>query len=207
MSQGMGAGRPRKHPRDPAVGQLAIDAEWQDIADEKSEAIIQKQKYVDYSMTALVDKADDGNNRFAAIILAIQEISQDANLEDVQSLYDCFHKYLEFCYEHNVNITNSSAYMACGISKQTVSAWSLGMYRAAHDPEYKKFAQYVQQMCGINREQMMVDGKLNPIVAIWHQKNYDGFTDRPPELTAPEDETEDPTVSEIAQKYANIGDD
>ena len=45
MSQGEGGGRPRKHPHDPAIGQLAIDAEWQEIADEKSDQLTLRNKY------------------------------------------------------------------------------------------------------------------------------------------------------------------
>ena len=206
MSQGEGGGRPRKHPHDPAIGQLAIDAEFQEIADGKSAAIIEKQQYLNYSMTSLVDNADEGNNRFAAIIMAIQEISQDADINDIDSLYSCLDRYLKWCYHHNVTITNGGAYAACGVSKQAISDWECGVKRASQ-PEYKEFARLIRKLCGINREQMMADGKLNPVVGIWWQKNWDGFSDRPPELQAAEEKEEDPTVNEIAQKYAGIGDD
>lgn len=207
MSQGEGGGRPRKHPHDPAVGQFAIDAEWQEIADAKSEAIVQKQSYTPYQMTALIDNTD-GINRFAAIIMAIQEIAKDANLEDIDSLYNCFHNYLDFCCQHNVVVTNMSAYMACGVSKQTISMWAAGQRRAANHPEYKQFAEYVQQMCAANREQMAVEGKINPIIAIFHQKVHDGFDDHPSSsLLLADDDKEELSASEIAEKYAGIGDD
>ena len=208
MSQGEGGGRPRKHPHAAAIGQYAIDAEWQDIADEKSEAITLHNQYGNYdAMTALVDNAGERNNRFAAVIMAINEISKDANFNDIKSMYDCITRYIEFCYDHGVNITNGGAYAACGVSRQTISEWSHGLKRAANSPEHQQFAKYLQQLCSINREQMMVDGKLNPIIGIWWQKNYDGFSDRPAAEIEAGDDDQDLTANEIAEKYAGIGDD
>ena len=206
MSQGEGGGRP-KNVR-PAVGQYAIDAEWQEIADEKSEAITFHNQYGSYNaMTALVDNAGDRNNRFAAVVMAINEISKDADSSDIKSLYDCVTRYIEFCYEHGVNITNGGAYAACGVSRHTISQWAHGQKRAANDPAYQQFAKYIQQICSVNREQMMAEGKLNPIVGIWWQKNFDGFTDHPVAEIESGDDDPDLTATEIAEKYAGIGDD
>lgn len=208
MSQGEGGGRPRKHPHPQCIDQYAIDAEWQDIADEKSDAIATHNQYGSYdAMLALVDNSGERNNRFAAVIMAINEISKDADFNDIDSLYNCVSKYIEFCYEHGVNITNGGAYAACGVSRQTISEWSHGQKRAASSPEHQQFAKYLQQLCSINREQMMVDGKLNPIIGIWWQKNYDGFTDHPVAAVEIGDEEPEVSESEIAQKYAGIGED
>ena len=208
MSQGEGGGRPRKHPHEPAVGQYAIDAEWQEIADEKSTEIIQRQQYIPYTTEAMITNAGEDNNRFVAIIMAVQEISKDADLNDVSTLKNCFDRYLEFCYKHNVIVTNMCAYLACGVSKQTISAWSLGQNRANGHPEYKEFADYVKQMCAANREQLAVEGKVNPIISIFHQKTHDGFDDRPANhMFLVDDEHVELSASEIAEKYAGIGDD
>lgn len=204
MSQGEGGGRPRKHPREPAIGQYAIDAEWQEIADGNTDAIVERNKW--RGATYLVDTAGEKNNRFAAIIMAINEISKDADLNDINTLYACLDRYIKWCFDHNVTITNSGAYAACGVSKQAISDWACGVKRV-DQPEYKEFAALIRQLCGINREQMMADGKLNPIVGIWWQKNFDGYTDKPRELIEVSEDERDPTVNEIAQKYANIGDD
>ena len=204
MSQGMGAGRPRKNPHDPAVGQYAIDAEWQEIADSTSEAVIERNKW--NSAIYLVDNPEEKNNRFAAIVMAVNEIAKDADKNDVNSLYACLERYLKWCFEHKVNITNAGAYAACGLDRFTIKDWATG-HRRADRPEFKEFALKIKQICSINREQMMADGKLNPVVGIWWQKNFDGFTDSPEELISEDDSEQDLTVNEIAQKYANIGDD
>lgn len=204
MGQGDGGGRPRKHPHNPAIGQLAIDAEWQEIADGNTDAIVERNKW--HGATYLVDTAGEKNNRFAAIIMAINEIGKDADTNDIESLYKCLDRYIKWCFDHNITITNAGAYAACGVSRQTISDWACGVKRV-DQPEYKEFAVLIRQLCGINREQMMADGKLNPIIGIWWQKNFDGFTDKPQQLVESTEEDRDPTVNEIAQKYAGIGDD
>jgi len=208
MSQGEGGGRPRKHPHDPAIGQYAIDAEWQEIADIASEkAIIRNYYRSDEALAERIDGAGDKSGRFAAITLAILEISKDANKEDIDSLYDCVERYINFCYKYNISLTNLGCYGACGVSNQTISEWAHGRNRAARDPRYKEFAIRVRQLCGINREQMMVEGKLNPIIGIWWQKNFDGFTDKPVDVIDDTDDAMTLSESEIAKKYEGIGDD
>ena len=204
MSQGEGGGRPRKYPHDPAIGQIAIDAEWQDIADGNTDAIVERNKW--RSMTSLAEVSEEKNNRFAAIVMAVAEIAKDADTNDIESLYNCLERYLKWCFDNKVTITNTAAYAACGIDRFTVKDWATG-HRRADRPEFKEFAFKLKQICSINREQMMADGKLNPIVGIWWQKNFDGFTDKPQEYLESSEEERDPTVNEIAQKYANIGDD
>lgn len=207
MSQGEGGGRPRKHSHDPAIGQYALDAEWQEIADENTEAIMIRNKYGSLSPTALVEAAGDKAGRYAAITLAIMDIAKDADTNDIDTLYDCVDRYIKLCVDHNILITNLGCYGACGVSRQTITDWAQGRSRASHDPQYKEFALRVRMLCSINREQMMVEGKINPIIAIWWEKNFDGFTDRPGDVIADTDEAQELSASEIASKYAGIGDD
>ena len=207
MSKGEGGGRPRKHPHPQAIGQFAIDAEWQEIADEKSEAIVERNHYGSMNaLTAVIDDSDQINSKFAAVVLMQAEIAKDANREDINTLYNCLRRYLEFCLEHNVRITNAGAYSACGISRNMVKEWASGLSRADR-PEYKQFAIYIRSICDKYREMLMAEGKIHPVIGIWWQKNYDGFTDKPPEAIEAADEAQDLSASEIAQKYAGIGDD
>lgn len=207
MSQGEG-GRPRKYPHDPAVGQIAIDAEFQEVADAKSEEMLIRKKYGYASpITALVDAAGDERGRYAAITLAIMDIAKGADINNIDTLYECVEHYIKFCLEHHVAITNLGCYGACGVSKVTITDWAHGRYRAAQDPRYKEFAIRVRQLCSVNREQMMAEGKLNPIIAIWWEKNFDGFTDRPGDIVNDSEEVEALTAAEIAKKYEGIGDD
>ena len=206
MSQGKGGGRPRKHPHDPAIGQLAIDAEWQEIADEKSDQLTLRNKYGSPNLyNPAIDDKDNINAKFAAIILATREIAKGADNDDINTLYGCLEQYMMFCIEHNVRITNSGAYAACGLTRNIVKEWAHGISRSAN-PEYKKFALFIRGVCDEYREMLMAEGKLHPVIGIWWQKNYDGFRDQPLESFEDECERDDLTASEIAEKYAGLDD-
>lgn len=200
------SGRPRTHPHQQAIGQLAIDAEWQDIADERSEALATRSQYGSMNaLTTTIDEADNVNSKFAAIILATREIAKDANNDDIDSLYSCLERYINFCIEHNVRITNSGAYAACGLNRNIIKEWAHGMTRAS-TPEYKQFALFIRNICDEYREMLMAENKIHPVVGIWWQKNYDGFRDQPNEAEVRDDDTDRLTAAEIAEKYANLDD-
>lgn len=200
------SGRPRSHPHPQAVGQYAIDAEWQEIADGKSEAIAARNQYGTLdALSMAIDGADEVNSKFAAIILATREIAKDANNDDIDSLYSCLERYIKFCIEHNVRITNSGAYAACGLNRNLVKEWAHGLTRASN-PEYKRFAIFIRQICDEYREMLMAENKIHPVVGIWWQKNYDGFRDQPNEADVDGGDTEQLTSAEIAAKYADLDD-
>lgn len=200
------SGRPRSHPHPQAVGQYAIDAEWQEIADGKSEAIAARNQYGTLdALSMTIDGADEVNSKFAAIILATREIAKDANNDDIESLYSCLERYIKFCIEHNVRITNSGAYAACGLNRNLVKEWAHGLTRASN-PEYKRFAIFIRQICDEYREMLMAENKIHPVVGIWWQKNYDGFRDQPNEADVDGGDTEQLTSAEIAAKYADLDD-
>lgn len=200
------SGRPRSHPHPQAVGQYAIDAEWQEIADGRSEAITARNQYGTLdALSMTIDGADEVNSKFAAIILATREIAKDADNDDIESLYSCLERYIKFCIEHNVRITNSGAYAACGLNRNLVKEWAHGLTRASN-PEYKRFAIFIRQICDEYREMLMAENKIHPVVGIWWQKNYDGFRDQPNEADVDGGDTEQLTSAEIAAKYADLDD-
>lgn len=207
MSQGEGGGRPRKHPYPQASGQIAMDAEWQEIADGRTEAIEAYNKYgTANALAPIVDDDDRFNSKTAALILVTREIAKNANVDDIDSLYACLEEYIKYCIEHNIRITNGMAYSACGLNRFIVKDWALGVTRSS-DPAYREFAQTIRSICYESREMLMSEGKLNPIVGIWWQKNYDGFKDKPNDQDEVSDDDDTLSASQIAEKYSGIGDD
>ena len=202
MSQGEGGGRPRKHAR--AIGQYALDAEWQEISDQKDDALLNPPQPA--SLPALIDETDNWNSKIAAIVVATREIAKTADRNNLDSLYDCLNQYLNFCIEHGVRITNMGAYTACGMSRALISNWASGQGRGA-DPAYQEFALLVRSICSETREMLMAEGKIHPVVGIWWQKNYDGFRDNPTEYVGDGREDEEASVNDVIEKYADsIGD-
>lgn len=118
------------------------------------------------------------NAAIVAHVIATRQIAAKADINDPVSLYNCLEEYLKLCIEQNIKITNMAAYAACGVSGTDVLNWENGRTRA-NDKRYKEFATFLRSVCAQYREQAMVENIINPVIGIWHQKQYDGMTDQP----------------------------
>jgi len=119
---------------------------------------------------------------------------------DVAEMERRFENYLRICAERDMRVSNQGAYLAIGISKDNVYDWTV---RSSTNPERSDFIKKVQKICAFYRESMMASGKLNPVVGIFWQKNYDGFKDQQEVVltpnTDPLGEQKDP--ESMRQKY------
>ena len=141
------------------------------------------------------------NAAIVAHVIATRQIAAEADINDPDSLFRCLEKYMLLCMEQNIKITNMAAYAACGISEMDVSNWANGRTRK-NDPRYRDFAVFLRSVCSQYREQSMVEGTLNHVVGIWHQKIHDGYREDAPVMTEAESLIEvkaDP--DEIAARY------
>ena len=135
------------------------------------------------------------------------ELAKETDQTDVSSLLRTLEDYLALCAANDINVTNGGVYGALGLSADTIKLWSQGKGRGA-DPKFKEFALLVKRICAQYRELAASEGKLNVSLAIWWQKNYDGFKDIPDVEKANTivDRPADP--EEIAKKYEHaISDD
>lgn len=85
-----------------------------------------------------------------------------------------FRRYVQYCAEHDLKIGNQACYAAIGITKDDVYNWSHGVSRSS---THCDFIKKVQEFCAFNREMLMQDSRINPVVGIFWQKNYDGLKD------------------------------
>lgn len=137
------------------------------------------------------------------MIRSCLDIRAAVNLENPATLWEAMNKYVTLCSMSGMKISNSMLYLSCGISRETISDWITGK-RRKDNPEYKKFALMCRELCGAAREQYGIEGKVNPILTIFHQKFYDGLKDAPAP-DAPDDplgEIQDPV--KLAEKYKDI---
>ena len=146
---------------------------------------------------------DGQNTKYMQVILATHEIAQNADINNVESLYACLDRYIRLCRDFDMNLTNTGAYQACGITRRIVDGWANGT-RRAKSPEYKKFAQFIRDVCSEYREILMAEGKINPVTGIWWQKNYDGFSDQPPVIAGAATDEEALSAEEVREKYAGL---
>lgn len=144
------------------------------------------------------------NAAIVAHVIATRKIAAEADINDPNTLFSCLEKYMLLCMEQNIKITNMAAYAACGVSGADVLNWENGRTRK-NDPRYREFATFLRSVCAQYREQSMVEGTINPVIGIWHQKQYDAMSDSPIIETAPDNAIEvkeDP--DEIAARYKDI---
>lgn len=144
------------------------------------------------------------NAAIVAHVLATRQIAAQADVNNPDSLFRCLEQYLILCGEQNMKVSNMACYAACGVDRNDISNWANGRTRK-NDPRYKEFAMLVKSICGQYRENAMVEGVMNPVIGIWHQKQYDGFQDSPMPDVEPDkglEMKEDP--DEIAARYRDI---
>ena len=151
--------------------------------------------------------AREENRRMMGMINKVAEISRHANINDPETLLDCFHEYLRVAMEEGANIGNMTAYAAMGITHKTADNW---LYGRAHkdDQRYRNLIYYVKNICAAYRENLALEGRLNPITTIFWQKNFDGLTNE----GIFREEIPDPlgdikSTQEIIEKYKDMPED
>lgn len=119
---------------------------------------------------------------------------------DVAEMERRFANYLSLCEQYDMKIGNQAAYLAIGIDKGTVWDW---LNRRTANPARADFVKKVQYICATAREGMMEDGKINPVVGIFWQKNYDGLKDQQEVVLTPNTSAlgEQKTAEALREKY------
>lgn len=135
-------------------------------------------------------------------LMKVLALSQGCNQNSIEDMKARFHTYLQMCADENVKVGNLAAYMSFGVmNKQTADSWA----RGKKSKEHKEFMLYVRGVCGAMREGMVQDGKLNPVVGIFWEKNHDGFTDQPKtETTIVDPLGEMQEAEDIMKKYEDL---
>lgn len=126
------------------------------------------------------------NARMIDHIIKINEIATQANRDDLLSLKSCFVAYLRLCQENGFRVGNLSAYAAMGMSYREFHSFS-----RRQDPEIRKFCQFVRETCAMFRETMVSENKLNPVIGIFWQRNYDGLRNDTEQIQAVNDQEDD----------------
>ena len=116
------------------------------------------------------DEEREYNSKLIEHIMRIHEIAQNADRTDVMSLKSCFIAYLRLCQEDGFNISNLAAYASMGMDHK-----AFGYYEKKDDPEMKAFCKFVKETCAMFRENLVADSKLNPVIGIFWQRNFDGL--------------------------------
>jgi hypothetical protein len=143
------------------------------------------------------------NAKMVSFIMAITP-TEPLDNNDVDEMERRFRRYLELCAEWDMKVGNQAAYTAIGIDKGTAWEW---VNRNTGNPRRTDFIKKVQQICGLYREGLMQDGKINPVTGIFWQKNYDGMKDQTEMVLTPNNPLGDTQDAEaLKQKYLESAD-
>lgn len=113
------------------------------------------------------------NSKYAKLLMEVNSWGE-VDVSSVPALEERMGKYLQFCFDNDLKIGNQMCYLALGISKDDVYNWEHGLCRGK---EHSDFIKKIRKLCSGNRELLLQDGKVNPILGIFWQKNYDGLKD------------------------------
>ena len=112
----------------------------------------------------------DYNSRLIDHVIRVQEIATHADRHDLLSLRSCFMAYLKVCQEDGFCVSNLSAYTAMGMTIEQFKGFA-----RKEDPEVRAFVAFIKTTCAMFRESMVADSKINPVIGIFWQRNYDGL--------------------------------
>ena len=143
------------------------------------------------------------NARLIEHIMRINEIATHADKSDLLSLKSCFIAYLQLCQEDGFSVSNISAYASMGFYN---TSHFDQFARAESNPERKEFCAFVKQTCSMFRENMIGDNKINPVIGIFWQRNYDGLRNDTEQVQAVQEQMDDEFSSSKSykEKYKNL---
>lgn len=110
----------------------------------------------------------------------------EIDTKDPDQLRDRTLLYLQYCIDNKVKPGNLGLYNAWGMTKEEVSNVRRREPSSLRCSVIKKSCQIMSQI----REQLMSDGKINPVTGIFWQKNWDGLKDQQEVIIEPKKQIE-----------------
>lgn len=170
-----------------------------------SEAALTQRRTNNNLIPAETPEQFDYNTRLINHIIRIQEIASHADRRDPVSLRAAFISYLQLCQQDGFSVSNLAAYASMGVTYKEVTKWLTGV-----KPEYRELAQFVRTVCGLSREQQISDSKINPVIGIFWQRNFDGLrndTEQTQSVDGSEMDSDSTTAGEYMQRYGKLLDE
>lgn len=142
----------------------------------------------------------DYNTRLINHIMQISEIGATADRNDINSLKSCFINYLKLCQTNGFPVQNLAAYTAMGF----YDYHHFDVYSKKDDPEKRAFAASVRAVCAMFRESMITDNKLNPVIGIFWQRNFDGLRNDTEQVQSAQEQEEEENNKSYKDKYRKM---
>ena len=167
-----------------------------------SKALAQRRKNA-CVLPAETDEEKSYNSRSIEHLLRIQEIATHADRSDLNTLKSCFVAYLKLCQEDGFRVSNLAAYASMGMSPQYFE-----LFKKRDDPEIREFCEMIRTTCAIARENLIIDNKLNPVIGIFWQRNFDGLRNDTEQVQAIQEQIDNSNNNQSYKaKYMNLVDE
>ena len=151
-----------------------------------SEKALAKRREVLAIKEPKTDEDRDFNARLIMHIMQINELAAQADKNDLVSLKSCFLAYLQLCQQNGFCVSNLCAYASMGFDYKTFEYFS-----RRDNPEVKAFCRFIKETCAMFRENMVANNKLNPVIGIFWQRNYDGLRNDTEQVQAAQEQDDD----------------
>ena len=171
-----------------------------------NKTLAQRRKAGMSPVLELNDENKEYNTRVIAHALEISSFAPSRGKwyqeSDLPLLQEAFVKYLEACERNCIRAGTMGACAAMGIAQRTFADWANNKRGKA----FYDFASTVQQILGVIREEMISSGKLNPVIGIFWQRNFDGLRNDTETYQQQHVETDDDYASAAAirKKYGEL---
>lgn len=163
-----------------------------------AKSLVEARKHSPITQAQKAIMPEGYNAKVTAFMMEIMP-KEPLDLQDVAEMERRFLNYVQKCSEWDMKVGNQAAYMAIGITKEQAWEWENVV---KGNPARSDFVKKVRQFCGVFREGLMQDGKVNPVTGIFWQKNYDGMKDQTEMVLTPNNPLGDmKDTKALEQKY------
>ena len=147
-------------------------------------------------------EAVDYNTRLIGHIMQINEIASHADRNDINTLRSCFINYLKLCQVNAFPVQNMAAYAAMGFPSNK----HFEIFCHSDNPEKRELYAFVKSTCSMFREGMISEGKLNPVIGIFWQRNFDGLRNDTEQVQAVQEQEDEYSSGSKSykDKYKNL---
>lgn len=126
------------------------------------------------------------------------------NLHDAAAVRERIELYFEECRRLQLRPGNLGLYAFLGMTKQDVSDVLRGANKSRVSPEVIDLLKKAKLALSSFREQLAFYGKVNPVVALFWGKNFDGMTDTQVLEVSRNDQLSGLTASRTPEEIAEI---
>lgn len=163
---------------------------------EKAESMLEETKKEKMLRLRMEDKALM-NSRMTNVMVRVASLPM-IDLNDADAIYNRALQYFNICAEEGIKPTQEGISSALKISRYTFSAWLTG--KVDKSQKVREVLGWIHSTLEALTMQMMVEGQIQPIPALFVLKNNYGYTNDEKELDIKETK-EKVDIDAIRKKY------